>query len=227
MARELAGKGYVVAGVDFKNFGESAGDSRGQLESFKELVEVSSEFAVRVKNKYPKLKVFMGGMSLGGAVAFNVSLQHSFFDGLVMVCPSIRQNRFHYPVLKKLTTFLSFFMPQARLLKSDGRNGCKYLMDDYVKKDPLIYTGRVWVKTVQQILWGMQSTSRKYNQLSAPYLLVQAGSDKLVDPFACLDLEAASPSSDKTTVLVHGMWHAVWFDDHLYDVVRVVGEWLD
>ena len=59
-----------------------------------------------------------------------------------------------------------------------------------------------------------------------PYLVVQSGSDKIVDPFACLDLEEVSPSKDKTTVIIGDMWHAVWFDDHVYDVIQIVEEWI-
>lgn len=176
-----------------------------------------------MKAKYPNLKIFMCGMSLGGAIAFNISIKNpKLANGLILLSPSIRENTMHYPLLKKLTILLSFFLPYQRLLKSSARNGSKYKLDDYSKKDPYIYHGRLWAKTIQEILFGMGRTKKLYKQLTSPYLLVQSGSDKLVDPFACLDLEKASPSQDKTTVIIHGMWHAVWFDDHVYDVIRII-----
>jgi hypothetical protein len=55
----------------------------------------------------------------------------------------------HYPLLKKLTVLLSFVMPNQQLLKANGRNGSKYRLDDYSKKDPYLYQGRLWAKTVQ------------------------------------------------------------------------------
>jgi hypothetical protein len=55
----------------------------------------------------------------------------------------------HYPFLKKLTLMLSAVAPYQQLLKSSARNGSKYKLDDYSKKDPYIYHGRVWAKTVQ------------------------------------------------------------------------------
>lgn len=75
---------------------------------------------------------------------------------------------------------------------------------------------------MQEILFAMNKTKRMYSKLMSPYLVVQSGTDKLVDPFACLDLERLSPSQDKTTVIINGMWHAVWFDDHVYDVIRII-----
>lgn len=72
----------------------------------------------------------------------------------------------------------------------------------------------------------MGQTKKAYGKFRTPYLLVQSGSDKLVDPFACLDLEAESQSPDKTTVIIHDMWHAIWLDDHAADVINIVREWL-
>lgn len=158
----------------------------------------------------------------------NISIKSpKLLNGLILLSPSIRQNKMHYPFLKKLTLMLSAVAPYQQLLKSSARNGSKYKLDDYSKKDPYIYHGRVWAKTVQQILFIMGKTKKLYKELSSPYLLIQSGSDKLVDPFACLDLQKASPSSDKTTVIIHGMWHAVWFDDYVYDVIKIVQEWLE
>ena len=68
---------------------------------------------------------------------------------------------------------------------------------------------------------------KKYCKFITPYLCVQSASDKLVDPFACLDLEEQSPGKDKTTVIIYDMWHAIWLDDHVYDVIQIVEEWLE
>jgi len=144
---------------------------------------------IKIKNRYPGLKIFMCGMSMGGAVAFNISIKSpNLVDGVILLSPSIRENKMHFPILKKMTLLLSLIIPSARLLKSNGRNGSKYLLDDYSKKDPYIYHGRLWAKTVQQIMYGMNKTRRLYKNFTAPYLCIQSGSDKLVDPFACLDL---------------------------------------
>jgi alpha-beta hydrolase superfamily lysophospholipase len=46
---------------------------------------------IKTKNKYSNLKIFMCGMSMGGAVAFNVSLKNSnLVDGNIFMSPSIR-----------------------------------------------------------------------------------------------------------------------------------------
>ncbi len=56
---------------------------------------------------------------------------------------------------------------------------------------------------------------------------MQSGIDKLVDPFLSVDLDKVSPSKDKTTVVIHDMWHNLWFDDKKEDVMNIVEEWLE
>ena len=73
----------------------------------------------------------------------------------------------------------------------------------------------------------MGHTRKQYSKFTTPYLLVQSGSDKLVDPFAFLDLEHQSPAKDKTTVIIYDMWHAIWLDDYVNDVIMIMEEWLE
>lgn len=167
-------------------------------------------------------------MSLGGAVAFNILLKHpNLVDGAIFLSPSIRENKLHYPLLKKMTFLLSLVMPYQQLLRQTGRNGSKYELCMYSKNDPFLYHGRLYPKTVREILLAMGKTKNSYRQFRTPYLLIQSGSDKLVDPFACLDLEAQCQSTDKTTVIIHDMWHAIWLDDHVMDVINIIREWLN
>ncbi len=46
--------------------------------------------------------------------------------------------------------------------------------------------------------------------------------DKLIDPFIAIDLKNVSPSKDKTTVIIHDMWHNVWLDDKKEDVMGII-----
>jgi alpha-beta hydrolase superfamily lysophospholipase len=44
-----------------------------------------------MKTKYANLKIFMCGMSLGGAIAFNVAVKNpKISNGLILISPSIR-----------------------------------------------------------------------------------------------------------------------------------------
>lgn len=55
---------------------------------------------------------------------------------------------------------------------------------------------------------------------------MQSGCDKLVDPFLAIDLERESKSEDKTVVYFKDMWHAIFGEEELPDVVKVLTGWL-
>ena len=83
-----------------------------------------------MKNKYEGVKVFTAGMSLGGAVTFNILLKNpNFVNGAIFLSPSIRENTLHYPLLKKLTILFSTVFPYRQLLRQTGRNGSKYKLE--------------------------------------------------------------------------------------------------
>ncbi len=52
---------------------------------------MSEQYIIKTKTKYPQLKVFLCGMSLGGAIAFNISIKNPrLTNGIIMLSPSIR-----------------------------------------------------------------------------------------------------------------------------------------
>jgi len=107
------------------------------------------------------------------------------------------------------------------------RNGSKYRLDEYLKTDPYIYKEGMWTATAWTMLATMLNFAKQFKNLETPYLLVQSGMDKLVDPFLSVDLERVSPSKDKTTVIIQDMWHNVWFDEKKEDIMKIVEEWLE
>lgn len=128
---------------------------------------------------------------------------------------------------KKLAAVLAVTFPNFRLPKYMTRNGSKYRLDEYLKTDPYIYKEGMWTATAWTMLATMLNFAKQFKNLETPYLLVQSGMDKLVDPFLSVDLERVSPSKDKTTVIIQDMWHNVWFDEKKEDIMKIVEEWLE
>lgn len=48
----------------------------------------------------------------------------------------------------------------------------------------------------------------------------------MVDPFLGIDLERQCKSQDKTVVYWKEMWHAVFAEDELPEVIEAVTEWM-
>jgi alpha-beta hydrolase superfamily lysophospholipase len=56
--------------------------------------------------------------------------------------------------------------------------------------------------------------------------MVQSGVDKMVDPFQAIDFEKQCNSKDKTVVYFKDMWHGIFLEEELPQVIQVVREWL-
>lgn len=66
--------------------------------------------------------------------------------------------------------------------------------------NPLNYTGKVIPGSVKAVLNGFDISEKTFSQFHTPFVVIQGGIDKLVDPFAAFDLEKESPSKDKTLI---------------------------
>lgn len=91
LARSIDGVNFYS--LDFLNFGKSEGDFRGYIRSFESLVEQGEVFIDHLLSKFKeKPKVFLVGESLGGAVAFKMSLnQHEKYKGVIFLNPALRE----------------------------------------------------------------------------------------------------------------------------------------
>ena len=117
--------------------------------------------------------------------------------------------------------------PKFRLMKARTRNGSNLKLDNYISTDPYLYTEGMWTTTLRTMITSMSIFKKQYKHLKNPYLIIQSGTDKLIDPFLAIDLEKQSESKDKTTVIIKDMWHNVWFDSRRKDVVKIIEQWLE
>lgn len=100
-------------------------------------------------------------------------------------------------------------------------------MTDYILNDPYIYKDGVVPGSVRSVLNAMDEVSQLFPKLAVPYIIFQSGVEKMVDPFAALDLEEESPSTDKTTVYCEKMWHSVFGEEEIEGIAWQTGEWLN
>lgn len=77
-------------------------------------------------------------------------------------------------------------------------------------QDPYVYKGKVIPGSIRALLEGMEEIENEWNQFSLPFLLIQSGVDKIIDPFLGIDFEKESPSLDKTVIYWKDMWHSVY-----------------
>ena len=50
-----------------------------------------------------------------------------------------------------------------------------------------MYRGRVWTSTTANLLNSMSESPKLFSKFSTPYLVIQGGLDKIVNPFTVFD----------------------------------------
>ena len=98
------------------------------------MVVFAEKFMIRLKEKYPGKKIFVSGLSLGGAIALQMASKNSKIDGIIFLSPSIKENPTHIPLIKNVISLLSIVFPRLQLKKGSGSNGSKYKLNKYYEK---------------------------------------------------------------------------------------------
>lgn len=106
---------------------------------------------------------------------------------------------------------MGFLFPKLKILSQTYTSGTKYKLDHLITGDECNYTDKVVPGSIRVVLNAMGVVENEYSKLETPYLLFQSGVDKLVDPFAPLDLENECKTADKTTIYCRDMWHSVFY----------------
>jgi acylglycerol lipase len=89
-------------GYDFRGFGRSQG-IKGLIDDFDLILEDSARFCNLIRKMYPHKAIFIGGHSLGGLVAYKLSLMPEFqkiFAGTLLYSPCLKLNSSHKNWLK-------------------------------------------------------------------------------------------------------------------------------
>lgn len=140
--------------------------------------------------KYPGLPLFCFGLSMGGLISFETALRRpSVLKGCVLVNPAFEDNPLNNPNLKKLMIVLGLLAPKLRTVKPIRSYSTKCSLESYKKKDEYLYSGRVWPSTTWALLSSMYQSSKRYPEMKTPYLCIQGGTDKILNPFAAFNLE--------------------------------------
>ncbi|KAL4449842.1 hypothetical protein ABPG74_008215 [Tetrahymena malaccensis] len=227
IAKALADSGFCVVGFDHRGFGGSEG-KRGFLENYEIHLQDCRAFINKIEEMYgQQIKKFIGGLSMGGMSSYNMSLELPFkFAGVVLFAPAIKP--FFNGFLIKVAKFIGTITPEWRFIKQAGTNCHRSPeMSQFQAKDPNTYANKMCAGTVKTIYTAMESSFKTFEQYNAPFLIIQGGLDKLVDPDVGYDLIERSPSQDKTHWYYEGMWHDIWHEPEIVELIPKVIKWCE
>jgi len=219
--------GYAVCGLDHIGHGKSEG-VREFVERFEDYTHTLTIYYNMVKGWHPGKPIFLLGHSMGGLIASYYLLDHQVdFRGAVISAPSIKVSDRISRATIILGKILSLLAPKAGVLALDvnGISRDREVVAAYVS-DPLVFHGKTPARLAAELLKAMLRVTAEAEKLTLPFLVLQGGGDKIVDPAGAQMLYDKAGSTDKTIKVYEGLFHEVFNEPERARVLQDVETWL-
>jgi acylglycerol lipase len=98
-----------------------------------------------------------------------------------------------------------------------------------VKKDPYSFKERAHLSTAHMLVETMDKSPDTFKDYNSPFMIVQGGLDKLVNPDVAFELFARSRTApeDKEILFYENMWHDIWHEDEIGEICVKMAEWIN
>jgi alpha-beta hydrolase superfamily lysophospholipase len=126
-----------------------------------------------------------------------------------------------------MSKVLSAIMPKMGILALDASAISKdpEVVKAYVN-DPLVFHSKTPARLAAEMLKAMIRVTTETGKITLPFIAVQGGDDKLVDPGGIKILEEKAGSKDKTIKIYEGYYHEVFNEPGRQVVLKDVEDWL-
>ena len=224
--------GFAVVMIEYEGHGRSDGIN-SFIPCWDTLIEdVEQYFRDVTESRFPNIKKFVMGESLGGAVAYDImSRNRDEYEGAIFVCPmvkvSITPPKIVVDTLRALLgkpgTANAFSMLPVAPSKGNipdlsFKNKEKMKLATSV---PTAYGRKPRLGTAREILETTERISNSVHEFDAPFIILHGLSDLVTCPKMSQDFYNESCSEDKEIKLYKGLRHALTFghDDKEIDMV--------
>ncbi len=219
--------GYAVYGLDHIGHGRSDGD-REIVASFEDFTDTLTIYFKMVRDWQKDKPVFLLGHSLGGGIVSYYLIDHQVdFKGAVISAPAVKVGDSISAFTISMSKVLSKLAPKMGVQALDPANISKdpKVVQAYVN-DPLVFHGMTPARLAAETLSAMQRIGAEAGRISLPFIIVQGGEDKLVDPSGAQMLYDLASSTDKTIKIYPGLYHEVFNEPERDIVLKDVETWL-
>ena len=220
--------GYAVYGVDHIGHGQSDG-KRVCVERFQDFTKTFKKYFDMIRGWQPIKPIFLVGHSMGGLISAAYLLKHQDeLTGAVLSGPGIKVPDNISNAVIFAGKILSVVMPKAGIIQLDAEGICRdpAVVDAYLN-DPLVYTGKITARLSVEMLKTIQHVTGSAIKIRLPIMIVQGGSDKLVDPSGAQLLYDSVSSEDKKIKIYDGLYHEVFNEPEHEQVLNDVNKWLE
>jgi len=224
-AEQLVGKDLAVYAVDLRGRGQSDGE-RFFVNEISDYASDVATLAAIVREREPKLPVFLFGHSAGGVVACTYALDHQA-ELAGFICEDfafqVPTPDFALAVLKGL----SHLAPHAHVVKLNNE---LFSRDPNVvqamNRDPLIANETQPTQTMAAMVRADERLKKEFPQIRLPVLILHGTADKVTKPSGSQFFYDTTGSADKTLKLYDGYFHDPLNDVGREKVMADIQEWI-
>jgi len=165
---------FNVFAIDFEGHGRS-GNLPGFLPSFSTAIDDIEFFLTEyVLKKFPDLKIFLYGESMGGAFAIQTSFRKlPYIHGLLLGAPMTRVGEKMKPPSWQIPIFrfVAYYLPSYALIPNKIADNAFHLKEraEKSKSDPLCYTGSLRLGVAEQILTTCEDIEKNLENVETPF----------------------------------------------------------
>lgn len=134
---------------------------------------------------------------MGGMTTYHLTLKYKYlFEGAIMMAPAIKNNIGGF-LLGFAKTLASILPKKMKLMKPIyGRAARNPKVTEDVKQDQFSFSERARLSTIQMLVTTMEKTPETFPQYKCPFMIIQGGLDKLVNPDGAFELYDKSATSE-------------------------------
>jgi acylglycerol lipase len=120
---------------------------------------------------------------MGGMTTYYLTLRYKYlFEGAIMMAPAIKNNVSGF-LVGVTNTLASILGKKTKLMKPIyGRASRNPKITEDIKNDPYSFSERARLSTLQMLVSTMDKTSDTFPMYKCPFMIIQGGLDKLVNP---------------------------------------------
>jgi acylglycerol lipase len=220
--------GYVVYGVDQPGHGKSDG-LREYVERFDDFSDTLTAYLAMVREWQPGKPIFLLSHSIGGLIASYYLLDHQAeFQGAIFSAPVVKVASHVSQMTVFMARALSLLAPTAGVLPVDPSTLSRDpdVVSAYIN-DPLVFHGKTTARLSAEMLMALTRVSAETSKITLPFLAMQGGADRLVDPDGAEILYKKAGSKDKTLKIYEGLYHEIFNEPEHTQVLGDVERWLE
>jgi acylglycerol lipase len=221
-------QGFAIYGLDHIGHGKSSGE-REVVERFEDYLRPLETYYGMVKNWQPDVPIILYGHSMGALIACIYLLDHQAdFQGGILSAPVIKVGESISPMTITLSKILSAIAPKMGVAGLDvtALSRDPAVVKAYVE-DPLVFHGKTPARLAAELLRAITQANAGLDKLNLPFITLQGGLDRIVDPGGAALLYEKAGSTDKTLKIYDGLYHEVHNEPERQKVFEDMEAWLD